>query len=73
MADLLDLRRLSLRTRLPEAWLQEQAELNRIPALKVGRKLLFNSEAVEAAICALAGEGLHDQLEEPKKRENSGA
>lgn len=54
-------------TGLPEAWLRREALAGRIPHLRVGRRLMFNLDAVRASI-----EGL---LTERAKREgmNHGA
>jgi hypothetical protein len=44
---LLSLRGLTERFKLPAAWLKAEALAGRIPSLRVGRRLLFNPEAVE--------------------------
>lgn len=41
---------LALELRLPRAWLESEAKSGRIPCLKVGRRLLFNVEAVRQAL-----------------------
>jgi hypothetical protein len=41
---------LAARVRLPAAWLRQEALAGRIPCLRVGRRLLFNVEAVKAAL-----------------------
>jgi hypothetical protein len=38
---------LSARLRLPREWLRQEALAGRIPCLRVGRRLLFNVEAVD--------------------------
>jgi hypothetical protein len=48
--DLLSLSRLSARLRLPRDWLRAEALAGRIPCLQIGRRLLFNPIAVEAAL-----------------------
>src|SRR5262249_59906699 len=50
---------LSARLRLPRLWLRAEALAGRIPCLKIGRKLLFNPDAVEKALAdrAAGGEG----------------
>lgn len=35
---------------LSKAWLKAEAEAGRIPSLRAGRRLLFDPEAVEAAL-----------------------
>lgn len=35
---------------LPPTWLRREAEAGRIPALRAGRRLLFNRVAVETAL-----------------------
>jgi hypothetical protein len=50
--------RLSQAIELPARWLRKEALANRLPHLRVGRKVLFNIEAVRAALAArAAGEG----------------
>ena len=51
---LLPLHRLAARLRLPSAWLKAEAVAGRIPVLVVGRRWLFNLDAVEDALAALA-------------------
>jgi hypothetical protein len=58
MRVLLSLHRLAARLSLPAAWLKEEALAGRIPCLRVGRKLLFNVEAVEQTLTARAGREL---------------
>jgi hypothetical protein len=48
------LHRLAARLRLPSEWLKAEADAGRIPCLRVGRRTLFNPEAVERAIADLA-------------------
>ena len=38
------------------AWLRQEAEAGRIPALRVGRRLLFNAEAVARILMERAAE-----------------
>lgn len=40
---------------VPAYWLRAEALAGRVPALKAGRKLLFDHEAVEEALLARAG------------------
>ena len=47
---LLPLNRLADRLRLPAKWLKAEAEVGRIPCLRVGRRMLFSLEAVEQAL-----------------------
>lgn len=46
---------LSRRTGLPVAWLRREAEAGYIPSLRVGRRLMFDREAVERALAERAG------------------
>jgi hypothetical protein len=48
---------LAYRLRLPRAWLRAEALAGRIPCLKIGRKLLFNSGAVGQALAERAATG----------------
>ncbi len=36
--------------KLPASWLKAQAQAGRIPSLRVGRRLLFNPDAVERVL-----------------------
>ena len=45
---------LSDRTGLPVKWLDQQAKLNLIPSLTIGRRRLFNVAAVQHALAAAA-------------------
>jgi hypothetical protein len=51
---LLTLLEMSRTLRIPAKWLKTEALAGRIPHLKVGRKLLFNSEAVESVLAEQA-------------------
>lgn len=51
---LLRLRQLARRFGLSSIWLREEAEAGRIPCLRAGRTLLFDADAVEAALLARA-------------------
>ena len=42
---------------LPLAWVKAEAEAGRIPCLRVGRRLLFNPEAVEHVLAERAAQG----------------
>jgi hypothetical protein len=53
---------LSARLQLPRPWLRAEALAGRIPCLKIGRKLLFNPDAVEKALAERAAAG----REEPR-------
>jgi hypothetical protein len=53
---LLPLNRLAARLRLPSKWLRAEAEAGRIPCLRVGRRLLFNADAVGRALAEQAGQ-----------------
>jgi hypothetical protein len=48
---------LAKRLRLPTAWLRAEAEAERIPSLRAGRRLLFNVEAVERVLLDRAAKG----------------
>lgn len=48
--ELLSLQALARRLHLPAAWLRQEAEASRIPALRVGRHLRFSAKAVVAAL-----------------------
>ena len=45
------------RLRVPVKWLKSEAEANRVPHLKADRVLLFDPDAVEDALEAMAGRG----------------
>jgi hypothetical protein len=47
---------LSQELRLPAKWLKGQAEAGNIPSLLVGKKRLFNPDAVRAALSKLAAQ-----------------
>lgn len=44
------LRRAAARLGVPAAWLRAEALAARVPYLRVGRRLLFNTEAVQRAL-----------------------
>ena len=54
---LVNLAGLSRHLHLPLPWLRAEANAGRIPCLKVGRKRLFNVEAVEDALAERAAHG----------------
>jgi excisionase family DNA binding protein len=39
---------------IPASWLKSEAEAGRLPAIRVGKRLLFNVEQVERALLAKA-------------------
>ncbi len=41
---------------LPRKWLRDAAFDGRIPSLKIGRRLVFNTEAVQGALASLAAQ-----------------
>lgn len=45
------------RFRLSVSWLKAEAEAGRIPCLRAGRRLLFDADAVEAALLRRAAQG----------------
>lgn len=47
---------LSVELHLPAGWLRQQALAGRIPALRVGGRLLFNPAAVRRTLAVLAAE-----------------
>jgi hypothetical protein len=53
----LSLNNLAAQTRLPREWLRHEALAGRLPCLRVGRRLLFNLAAVQAALCERAASG----------------
>ena len=42
--------KLAHRTGLPQAWLEREAEAQQLPAIRVGRRWMFDREAVESAL-----------------------
>lgn len=57
---------------LPAKWLNTEAQAGRIPHLRIGRRLLFNVEAVKAVLLNRAG---HHRTNSPTpiRTENSAA
>jgi excisionase family DNA binding protein len=53
---LLTVLQLASAIRLPATWLKREAEAGRIPSLKVGRRLMFNKDAVERVLLERAAE-----------------
>lgn len=54
---------LALELRLPRQWLFLEAKAGRLPCLRVGRRLLFNLDAVRQALAKRAaseGKGVFD-------------
>ena len=58
---LVSVRGLANRLRLPVAWLKAEAEAGRIPSLRAGRRLLFNATAVERALLDRAAGTPHER------------
>lgn len=52
--DLCTTRQLAQRLRLPVRWLRTEALAGRIPSLEIGRRILFNLDAVRAALAKRA-------------------
>ena len=50
MNELLSLPHAARRLRVPVQWLRDEALAGRIPVLRIGRRLLFNVDAVRAAL-----------------------
>ena len=48
--NLLTIRMLAQRLKLPATWLRTEAQAGRIPYLKAGQRMLFNAEAVERVL-----------------------
>ena len=46
--------------RLPPSWIKKQVSAGKIPCLRVGRRMLFNIDAVREALADLAMEGADD-------------
>jgi hypothetical protein len=65
--DLIGLYRLSWLLKLPREWLRKEAEEDRIPCLRVKRRLLFNFKAVEAALAERAAVGRATSLPKGSK------
>ncbi|HCO96625.1 MAG TPA: hypothetical protein DIU00_22245 [Phycisphaerales bacterium] len=51
---------LAIRLALPQKYLRELAESKKIPSLKIGCRLRFNSEAVQETLDKLAEEGANN-------------
>ncbi len=64
--DLVPLPTLARLLRLPAAWLRDEAKAGRIPALRAGRKWLFNSTAVQRVLARRAAEGGVEPGSDPK-------
>jgi len=58
MAELLTLPKMARKLGVTQKWLREQAASGKVPALKAGNRFLFNSEAVQRAICNSAASSL---------------
>ena len=54
--DLMNVHGLARELRLPAEWLQREAESGRIPALRIGRKHLFNLTAVKRTLAQRAAQ-----------------
>jgi hypothetical protein len=50
MSELLSLPLAARRLRVPAGWLRSEALAGRVPVLRAGRRLLFNVDAVRAAL-----------------------
>jgi hypothetical protein len=48
---------LSRKLNLPTTWLKAEAAAGRLPALRIGRRILFNLAAVEAVLLERARKG----------------
>jgi excisionase family DNA binding protein len=56
MASVLTDHQLARRLRIPLKWIREQVRAGNLPHLKIGRRVLFNPGAVEAAIARMASQ-----------------
>jgi len=56
-SNLLSLREMARALRVPQHWLRGEALSGRIPALRIGKRFLFNPEAVNRRVLKLAAEG----------------
>ena len=54
---LLSLNQMARALRVPQHWLRSEVLTGRIPALRVGKRFLFNPEAVKRRMLKIAGEG----------------
>jgi len=54
----LKLSELSRETRLPAAWLRREADAGRLPCIRVGRRRMFELEAVLSALADRQGKGV---------------
>lgn len=57
----LPLRQVAARLGVPATWLQAEAEANRVPHLRIGKRLLLNQQTVEQALLDLATKASEDQ------------
>ena len=56
----ISLRRAAGRLGVPSAWLRNEAHAGRVPHLRIGRRLLFNVQAVELALLQRASEAAQE-------------
>jgi len=56
MNQLLSVVELSRKLKYPQQWLRDQADRGLIPSIKIGRRLLFNPEAVQRILLERAAE-----------------
>ena len=56
---------LARRTGLPAAWLKSKAVVGRLPHIKAGRRLMFNSIVVEQVLSELADITTKCEMEQP--------
>lgn len=57
MTHLLTLPELSRELKIPRSWLQEQTKAQRLPCLRIGRRILYDRQAVEDTLIAWARVG----------------
>lgn len=55
--ELVPLRRMAARLRVPSRWLRERAECGDVPALRAGDRWLFNADLAAAAVAAMIAGG----------------
>jgi hypothetical protein len=58
---LVSLSRLATELRLPRKWLRREALAGRLPCLRVGRRLLFTTAAVEQVLAERAAKPVNKQ------------
>ena len=62
--------RLAYHTGLSVSWLRAEAQANRIPSIRMGRRWMFNIDAVERALLERASVNEPDQVSKSKRAVN---